>query len=224
MARLSSLDKIGMLRSSLGDPATGDVPDAELAQFIWLAEMDIASEIDFPELRDHEDLETESGVFDYELDATDILDFLKPANDITGGYPLKLKDDEWDRRVGIHITDGAPFFYFPNGVGPNGRKNIRVRPIPTDVRTIRIPYVRVPTAPDSENATFSELPISFDLQVLSRAAEIGLQMTGERAEAGVQGRLTGKAAFRAEKTVPPKAYYVNRILSFSDRMRRRRRF
>lgn len=221
MARLSSLDKIGLVRSGMGDPATGDVPNSELAQFLWLAEMDIACDKDFPELRETEDLTTESGTADYEMTAEDILMILKPANDLTSGLPLTRMDDEWDREVGIYLGDGSPFYYFEQGVGTNGRKNIRLRPTPTDVRTIRIPYVKIPTAPDHEEANFSDLPQSFDLSVVSRAIEIGLQLTNERAEAMSQEKLSAKGSYRAGRTEPPKAYYVKRFKTFAERMRRR---
>ena len=223
MARFSSLDKIGMLRSATGDPATGDVPDAELAQHIWLAEMDIAEMYEFANLRGSENVVTEAGTELYEMTATDILKFLEPANNLTTGIPMTLRDADWYRNTGIFLGQQDPFYYWEEGLGANGRRQVQFCPKPGGINTIRIAYIKVPTAPDSTEANFSDLPQGFDLQVLNRATEISLEMQSQRDEAKKQTELSGKSGLHARRSLPAAAYYKQRIVSFKDLIGRRRR-
>jgi len=221
---LSSLDQVKMLRKALGNPATGDVPDATIAQYLWLGEVDIAEIYEFSELRESEDITTEAGTYDYELDEADILRFLNPAQNITSSLPMKMKDADWDREIGSLFTgNGEPFFWFENGVGANNRKQIRLRPVPSGISTIRIPFIRIPTMLDTVVAERSDIPASHTLQVQSRSAEIGLQLINERVEASKQEKLTAKTDYSAQHALPPAAFYVRRLASFQDRMTRRRR-
>lgn len=221
---LSSLDQIALLRKSIGSPATGDVPDALIVQYIWLGECDIAEMYEFPALRDSEDVPTEAGTYDYEMTEPDILRFLDPANNITSGFPMSRMDADWDRNIGSLITgEGPAFFWFENGEGSNGRKQIRVRPIPSGVETLRIPFIKIPTMFDTDTAMASDLPVSHTLQVLSRSSEIGLQLLSDRKEAAAQTKLTPQATYAARHALPGAAFYVNRLESFQSRMNRSRR-
>ena len=59
---MTSLDQLKALRRAVGNPATGDVPDDSLAQYIWFAECDLAEMYEFSELRSYEDIATSAGV------------------------------------------------------------------------------------------------------------------------------------------------------------------
>jgi len=59
--------------------------------------------------------------------------------------------------------------------------------------------------------------------VLSRSAEIGLQLINERVEAEKQQKLTGKTSYAAQHALPGAAFYINRLQSFQGRMNLRRR-
>lgn len=220
MARLSSIDKISLLRSATGDPATGDVPDTELALHLWLAEMDIAEMYEFANLRTFENITTNSTDELYELDADDILKFLEPANNITSNFPVRLRDADWYREIGIYQGKSQPFYYWEEGLGPNGRRQIQLSPPPSGVYIIRMPFIRVPTAPDAEEPNFSDLPDAQWLQVLQRASEISLQLQNERAEAGKQERLKGQAAVAGRRSLPAAGYYKQRVVTFQSLMRR----
>jgi len=216
---LSSLDQIKMLRRSMANPATGDVSDTALAQFIWMAECELASMYEFSELRDYEDVATIAGTTDYELDEADILRFLSPANNLTSDIEMKMMDEDWDRRVGSRLTgQGSVFWYFENGVGDNDRKQIRVRPEPSGIETLRIPFIKIPTMLDTDEAMRSDLPASHTRQVLAHAAEIGLEMIGERDEAERQSKRSGLADYAARHDLPPAAFYRNRLVTFQQRM------
>ena len=223
MARMTSLDKIGLLRSATGNPATGDVPDAELAQHLWLGEMDIAEMYEFANLRTSEDVVTSAGKELYEMTADDILKFLEPANNMTTGIPMELRDADWYRNIGIFLGQQDPFYYWEEGLGENGRRQIQVCPKPGGENTIRVPYIKVPTPPDSEEATLSDLPQGYDLQILNRATEISLQLQNQRKEAKEQEGLSGKSALAARRSLPAAAYYKQRIVTFSQIMRRNSR-
>lgn len=216
---LSSLDQIAMLRRSMKNPATGDVPDDALVQFIWMAECELASMYEFSELRAEEDITTSAGTYDYELTEPDILRFLTPANNVTSTIEMKMMDADWDRKVGSHLTgQGEPFYYYENGVGSNDRKQIRLRPVPSGVSTIRIPFIKIPTMLDKDEAVRSDLPASHTRQVLAHAAEIGLEMIGERLEAELQSKRTGLADYAARHDLPQAAFYRNRLVTFQQRM------
>ena len=221
---LSSLDQIALLRKSIGSPATGDVSASLIVQYIWLAECDIAEMYEFPALRDSEDVATVASTYDYEMTEPDILRFLDPANNITSSTPMKRMDADWDRDVGSLITgEGDAFFWFENGLGSNSRKQIRVRPIPSGVQTLRIPFIKIPTMLDVDVAMASDLPVSHTLQVLSRASEIGLQLLADRGEAAAQAKLSPQTTYAARHALPGAAFYVNRLESFQTRMSRGRR-
>ena len=221
---LSSEDQIPMVRKALGNPATGDVPDATVAQYIWLAETDLAEMYEFSELRSTEDITTSASTADYLLTEPDILRFLNPAQNITAGIPMKMKDADWDREIGsLFSGDGEPFFFFENGVGSNNRKQVRLRPTPSGVSTIRIPFIVIPTMFVPGTASRSDIPASHTLQVVSRAGEIGLQLLGERSEALKQEKLTAKTERSAQEALPPAAFYVRRLASMQRRMTQRRR-
>jgi hypothetical protein len=216
---LSSLDQKDMLRRSLGNPATGDVPDDSLMQYLWLAECDLAEMYEFSELRDSEDITTSAGTYDYEMTEPDILRFLTPANNVTSDIEMKLMDADWDRKVGSNLVgQGTPFFWFENGVGSNNRKQIRVRPTPSGVFTVRVAFIKIPTMMDATEPTRSDIPVSHTLQVISRATEIGLQLQGERSEADAQADLSAKTNYASRHALPKAAFYTNRLMSFQQRM------
>lgn len=223
MARLSSLDKIGLLRSSTGDPAVGDVPDSELAIHLWLAEMDIAEMYEFANLRTHEDVTTNGTDELYEMVADNILKFLEPANNLTSNFPVRLRDADWYREVGIYQGKSQPFYYWEEGLGANGLRQVQFSPPPAGAYIIRIPFIKVPTAPDHEEANFSDLPDAQNLQVLQRASEISLQLQNERAEAKAQESLKGQAAVAGRRAMPAAGYYKQRIVTFQSLLRRRGR-
>jgi len=220
---LSSLDQISMLRKALGNPATGDVPDASIAQFIWLGECAIASMYEFSELREYEDVSTISDTIDYEMTEPDILRFLDPSNNLTTEVEMDRMDADWDRKIGSRFTgNDSVFYFFENGVGANGRKQIRVRPTPSGIETLRIPFIKIPTMLDTETATRSDIPASHTLQVLSHSSEIGLELIAQRDEALKQQKLSGKSEFAARHALPGAAFYTNHLASFSAIMNRRR--
>lgn len=222
--QLSSLDLIGMLRRSLGNPATGDVDNQALSQYIWLAECDLAEMYEFAELRDEEAIKTWAGTHEYEMENEDILRFLDPANNVDSSIPMKRMDADWDRRVGSLITgQGTPFYFFEHGIGDNGRKRILIRPIPDARYNLIFPFIKIPTMLSTETAQVSDLPQSHMLQVLSRATEIGLQMEGERGEADAQNKLSAKQSYAARHALPGGAFYTNRLMTFQQRMNLNRR-
>ena len=222
--QITSLDQIINLRSAMANPATGDVSDTQLAQYLWLAEIDLAEMYEFSELRESEDVVTSAGTKDYEMAEADILRFLDPANNETSEIPMRLKSAYWDRKVGRLITgQGPPFFFYEEGRGTtNGNKKVRFRPEPDGVYTIRVPFMKVPTMPDHQEATISDLPQSHMLQVVSRAAEIALQMTAERDEASKQQGLTARTTYAARNALPKAGYYKRQLETFQKRMNRNR--
>jgi hypothetical protein len=227
---ISSLDQIKMLRRSMGNPATGDVSDTALAQYIWLAECDLALMYEFAELRSYEDISTVAGTIDYELTEDDVLRFLQPANNLTANLEMDMMDEDWDRKIGSRLVGGGQaFWFFENGRGANDNKQVRIRPTPTGAETIRIPFILTPTMPDTDEATRSDLPVSSTNQIIARATEIGLQLIGERGEADAQANLSGTANYAARHGLPKAAFYRNRLATFQQRMnvprrgRRRRR-
>ena len=222
--QITSLDQIINLRSAMGNPATGDVSNTFLAQCLWLSEIDLAEMYEFSELRDSEDVVTSAGKKDYEMDEADILRFLDPANNETSEIPMRLKSAYWDRKVGRLITgQGPPFFFYEEGRGPtNGNKQVRFRPEPDGVYTIRVPFIKVPTMPDHQEPTVSDLPQSHMLQEVSRATEIALMLTAERDEAGKQQKLTGRTEYAARNALPKAGYYKRQLETFQSRMNRNR--
>ena len=216
---MSSLDQIKYLRRAMGNPATGDVPDPSLAQYIWLAECEMACMYEFAELRDSEDVATIAGTIDYQLTEPDILRFLQPANNITNSIEMKMMDADWDRKVGSRLTGGGQvFWFFENGVGANDRKQVRLRPTPSGVETIRLPFIKIPTMLDTEDAMRSDLPTSHTHQVLAHASMIGLADIGERGEAKAEEELLRTAEYAARHALPKAAFYSNRLVTFQQRM------
>lgn len=222
--QITSLDQISNLRKAMGSPATGDVDDTFLAQCLWLAGIHLASMYEFSELRESEDVVTSAGIKDYEMTEADILRFLDPANNETSSIPMKLKSAYWDRKVGRLITgQGPPFYFYEEGRGPtNGNKQVRFRPEPDGVYTIRLPFIKIPTMPDHLDATISDLPQSHMLQEVSRAAEIGLQLISERDEASAQEKLSGKTNYASQHALPKAGYYKRQLETFQSRMNRNR--
>jgi len=221
--QLTSLDMIPLVRRGLKSPATGDVPDAAIAQYIWLAECDLAEMYDFPVLRDSETVNTSAGTYDYELTEADILRFLDPANNVTSTIPMRRKDDYWDRKIGSLMTgEGPPFFFYEEGEGSNGRKQIRVRPTPDGIYELEIPFIKTPTMYDTDDAVASDLPQSHMLQVVERSCEVGLALQHERGEAEQQMKISGKTTLSARHALPGAAFYLRRLETFQHRMSRNR--
>lgn len=224
MSRMTSLDKLLQIRKGLGSPSTGDVPDAEIGQYLWMAEMQLAGEHDFPALRIYEDVSTIASTVDIEMatDEDDVLRFLTPGlNTTNNSFPMEMKDDEWYRQRGVRFSGGEPLFWFPHGIGASGGYNIRFSPTPSGVYVCRIPYIKVPTAPDMTDGTISDLPISHDHIVAGLAVEIASQFVGERGEAKKQRDLNALTEYRAGKTLPAVITHVKKFGSFKDLVRRR---
>jgi hypothetical protein len=224
MGRLTSLDRIALLRSGLGDPSTDDVPDAELGQYLWLAEMQLAIMHEPVELITYEDVSTVADQSDVEMTAAKatVLKFIEPANNTSeNNFPMDMMDADWDRQQGIYLSGGQPWFWFPHGVGSNGRYNIRFRPIPDDVYVIRIPYIKTPTEPDISDGNISDLPVGFDQDGIGKAIAIGLEMTNMRTEAERQNKLAAVADFVAQNSLPITTTHTHSFMRFSDLIRRR---
>jgi hypothetical protein len=223
MARLSSLDKIAEIRSSTGDPTTGDVPNAQLALHLWLAEMEIAEMYEFANLRTHEDLVTNSSTDLYTMAAEDILKFLEPANNLTANFPVKLRDADWYRNTGLYLGASEPYYYWEEGTGTEGRRQVRLSPPPSGQSIIRMPYIKIPTAPDHDEANFSDLPDSHWLQVLQMAISLSLQFQNQRKEAKAQEELKGPTALAARRALPAAGYYKHHVVTFQSLLRRKAR-
>ncbi len=76
--------------------------------------------------------------------------------------------------------------------------------------------------PDVAVATISDLPQSAMLQVVSRAAEIGLQLQHERGEAKLQQELTQRTTYAARHALPGAAFYLRRLETFQHRISKNR--
>lgn len=223
MARLSSLDKLRLVRRGMGNPATGDVADDDIAIYLWAAAQELAVEHKFPSLVSYEDVTTDGTNSDYTLVNTDVLDLLYPGNNITNNYPMRLMDLQWDRRFGRYVGGGGPFYYIPVSID-GGTCIIRLRPTPGAGIVCRIPYLKLPVFPgvteDTEN--FSSLPQTFDLIEVSRATEIGLQGSGDKKMAADEIGLGGRRHAVAEMGLPHSAFHKNRLATFHQRIRRRK--
>jgi len=223
MARLSSLDKLRMVRRGMGNPATGDVSDEDIALYMWAAAQELTAEHRFPSLATYEDITTDGTNTDYTLTNTDVLDLLYPSRNVTNGYPITLMDLQWDRRHGQYVGGGGPFFYLPVSID-GGTCIVRLRPLPGAGIVCRIPYLKIPAFPgitdDTEN--FSNVPQTFDLAEVSRAVEIGLQGSGDKQKAGEEAGIGSRRHSAAEKGLPHSAFYKNRLATFHQRIKRRR--
>jgi hypothetical protein len=224
MARLSSLDKLRLVRKGMGNPASGDVSDADLAIYLWQASQELTLEHKFPSLATYEDLTTDGTNTDYTMSNTDVLTLLYPGNNITNGYPMKLMDLQWDRQQGVYVGGGGPFYYLPVSIS-GGTCIIRLRPMPGAGIVCRIPYLKVPTAPgvDADTENYSDVPQTFDLTEVSLAVEIGLQANYDKDSAGKEAGLGGRRHMPAEKSLPHSAFYKNKLAIFHQRISRRRR-
>jgi hypothetical protein len=219
---LSSLDVIPRVRKALGNPATGDVPDADIVQFIWLAETELAEMYEFPSLREYEDVATVSGTTDYTMTEADILRFIDPGKNITTGNPVKRMDNDWDIRTGSRITgQSSVFWFYELGEDADGYKIVRFRPTPAGGETIRLWFIKLPTMYDDEVAMRSDLPISHQLQVIKHATKIGHLMLDDADEAGKVD--TAETAYAAEHALPGAAFHKRKLDTFHARLNRTRR-
>ena len=223
MARLSSLDKLRMVRRAMGNPATGDVSDDDIQIYLWGATQELAMEHKFPSMVTYEDLTTDGTNTDYTMVATDVMTLLYPGNNITNNYPMRLMDLQWDRRFGQYYGGGGPFYYLPVSID-GGSCVIRLRPAPGAGIVCRIPYLKLPEAPGVTAATesFSEVPQTFDMAEVSRAAEIGLEMSYDKQVAGQEAGIGTRRHMPAEKSLPHAAFHKNALATFHQRIKRRR--
>lgn len=224
MARLSSLDKIRLVRKGMGNPASGDVTDSDIVIYLWSASVELTLEHKFPSLVDDEDITTDGTNTDYTMTATDVLTLLYPGNNITNNYPMRLMDLQWDRRFGSYYGGGGPFYYLPVSID-GGTCVVRLRPAPAAGIVCRIPYLKLPEMPGatSDDENFSSVPQSFDLTEVSRAVEIGLQMSYDKNSAGQEAGIGGRRHMPAEKSLPHSAFHKNQLATFHSRISRKRR-
>jgi hypothetical protein len=225
MGALSSLDRIGQIRSALGDPSSDDVTDEEIAGYLALAERQIALLAKPTELYSYEDVTTVASAADVEMTTAraDVLAFLEPANNTSNNnFPMDMMDADWDRQQGMYLSqESEPWYWLPIGVGSNGRYNIRFRPIPDDAYVIRIPFIKTPTEPDFVDGSISDLSVAHEKAGVSIAIQIGLEFNNLRSEAMSQQKLAQIAEFIAEKTVPVTTTHKHHPRNFSDLLRRR---
>ena len=223
MARLSSLDKIRLVRKGMGNPASGDITDEDIGIYLHQAMQELVMEHKFPSMTSYEDVTADGTNSDYDLTATDVLSILYPANNVTANVPMKLMDLQWDRRFGTYYGSGTTIYYLPVSLS-GGSCTIRLRPVPAAGVVCRIPYLMIPEEPGTTEATenFSELPQSFDLAEVSRAAEIGLQSSYDKVSAGKEAGLGGRRQMIAERNMPHSAFHKNRPSNFQQRINRRK--
>lgn len=224
MARLSSLDKLRMVRKAMGNPASGDVSDDDIAIYLWAASQELVLEHKFPSLTSYEDITTDGTNTDYTMTATDVLTLIYPGNNVTNNYPMRLMDLQWDRRFGQYFGGGGPFYYLPVSID-GGACVVRLRPAPGAGIVCRIPYLKVPDSPGITAATenFSNVPQTFDLIEVSRAAEIGLEMSFDKQSAGAEAGIGTRRHMPAEKSLPHSAFHKNNLATFHQRINRKRR-
>ena len=224
MPRLSSLDKLRMVRKGMGNPASGDVSDADIALYLWQSSCELAMQHKFPSLTTYEDITTDGTNTDYTLTNTDVLTILYPGNNITNNYPMRLMDLQWDRQHGQYVGGGGPFHYLPVSI-EGGTCVIRLRPLAGAGIVCRIPYLKVPNqhgiTEDTEN--FSSVPQTFDLAEVSNAVEIGLQMGYDKGAAGQEAGLGSLRHSPAERSLPHSAFHKNHLQTFKQRISRNRR-
>jgi len=223
MARLSSLDKIRLIRKGMGNPASGDVSDQDISLYLTMAMQELVAEHRFEAFTSYEDITTVAGTTDYTMTNVDVLGLLYPGNNITNNYPMRLMDLQWDRRFGRYVGGGGPFYYLPVSLS-GGTCVVRLRPSPGAGIVCRIPYLKLPSSPgiDEDTENFSELPQMYDMTEISRAVEIGLQGSFQKDEAGGEAALGGRRGMYAERSNAHAAFHKTNLARFRDRTRRKR--
>lgn len=222
MPRMSSLDKIAMVRTGIGNPATGEVSDEMVARYIWLAEQSLAQQHEIQSLTTYEDITTDGTNTDYTLTTANVLRLLYPANNVTNNYPITMKDERWDRQIGMYTGTGGPFFIVPLGTDSDGYWVVRFRPTPGAGIVCRVPIILTPTMPgwDEDSENFSDLPEHFEMTGISTAIEIGLELTNQREDADGQMQRVFRHEGRSSRSQPA-SFHKHRLRGFQDRLRRR---
>lgn len=220
---LSSLDKIRQIRKGMGNPAVGEVTDQDIATYLHLAMKQLATVHEFPSLTSSEDVTTD-GSTDYTLTATNVLRILEPSiNTSSNDIPMQNATLRWDRQIGVNTGTGTAYWIIPVAIQV-GVCTVRFRPVASgDV--IRVPYVKVPTAPGHTSGTenFSDLPEAYDMTEISMAVTIGLELSNQRQEASAELQLGGvhhSGASRAMTKSSQKYYFqtaAHRLLARKGR-------
>lgn len=129
----------GKLRTRIGNPSTGEVPDSTLTECINIAQREIATKFKFYSSRVEGTITTASGTSDYALPSN--VKVVRSVWDVTN--KLKL------RRAGERFNAEALTLYGTNYAKPQwyGRvgSNIRLYPTPDDVYSIKYLGKQIPT-------------------------------------------------------------------------------
>ena len=67
------------------------------------------------------------------------------------------------------------------------------------------------------------MPQTFDMAEVSRAAEIGLQMSYDKQVAGQEAGIGSRRHMPAERSLPHSAFHKNNLARFHQRISRNRR-
>lgn len=186
MARFTGLDFVSFLRRMLGSPTTAEWSDEELLQLINIAQAEIASAEQPPELETSTTITTSSGTAEYELTATDVLQIIGITDTTNESTLYRIDRTEYESwtQGDYTATTGNPEFWFISGVGSNDRPQITFYPVPDGTYTLYVWYTKIPqeivTTP-TENS--SEMRRQWDMLILKLAAAEGLSIMRQPNEA-----------------------------------------
>jgi hypothetical protein len=196
MARLTASGMVDMVRDYCAGETTETLNDTRLLRFLNQAYLYYAGKYPFPQLLEDTTVTTVSGTQENELSVSDVRE-ISTITDQTNNVPMyEIDEKQYDQfTVGdqSNIT-GNPVYYFIDGVGSNGRWNLRWYPTPDGAYTIAIKYYEnPPELVTSPTATSPIIPDVWDDVIMHLAASRGWMLLGNREKsmsfAGIAGKM-----------------------------------
>jgi hypothetical protein len=178
MARRTADDFIAEVRDCAGGETDETISDARILRWVNEEYKILCAKYLFPQLVNSETVTTVSGTGTYELAEADILEVHEVTDSTNGVYMRPIDSYLYSRWTASGTTPGNPVRWLVEGVGSNGRFQLKFFPTPDGIYSLTVSYYEFTPLVTTPTATSTVIPQQFDPVIVNRAAAQALRSIG----------------------------------------------